>query len=226
MQINIYTLCRSGNHAVIFWLMNNLCTITDKIDVCCYWNDEKKVYYYNNCSRFNYFYLTDFNYLIKSYEDIYPPDLKYDDNVNVVILRDFPNFMASRYQKYKPSLGLNSSYLESYDDIKNLWIKFGSDVIDGKVIGIIYNKWLLDKVYRDKISDLLGIANVVDDTSVVANIGHGSSFCGLQLEADKNNYLNRFTKDVFGDNVDLYEKIKYDMDNDSSIKRINDTLFS
>lgn len=226
MDINIYTLCRSGNHAIIFWLFNNLCPVTDEIEVCCYWNSDKGVYYYNNCSRYTYHKIFNYNYIIRSYEDL--SEINYDEkSKNVIILRDFANFIASRYKKYNPSLGLDSTYLQSYEDVKKQWIGLGNDIINNKsIIGIIYDKWVLDKSYRDKIGESLGISNVLDNTSVVANIGEGSSFCGLKLEDDKNSYLQRFNPDVFSSNPELYERIKNDVENDEGIIKITKLLFT
>ena len=69
MSYNIYTLCRSGNHAIIFWILDNIAPITSKIDGCCYWNEEKELYYYNNCNHINYNFVK-CKYLFKSYEDM------------------------------------------------------------------------------------------------------------------------------------------------------------
>lgn len=245
-RYEIYTLCRSGNHAIIFWLIDNICKIDKKYDGMCYWNDDAKLYYYNNCNHINYNnFMSDYNYLLLSYEDA---DIIENKNTNIVesknitgtdtiegvtnkvivIVRDYLNFMASRYKKYGCKLGLNDSYLQDYKQIKNLWIKLCNDIIAGKAVGIIYNKWLISKEYRDEVSLVLNIPNINDNTSFVSDIGEGSSFCGVKLENDKNNYLNRFDPSLFkgdGQGLDLYEMIKYDFDNDLDIININKILF-
>ncbi|ARF10951.1 hypothetical protein Hokovirus_3_224 [Hokovirus HKV1] len=229
-NLEIYTLCRSGNHAIIFWLIHNICDIEklQKYDGMCYWNDDCKLYFYNNCNHINYnYYVDNYNYLIKSYEDINNMNNTNDTNntnKKIIIVRDYCNFLSSRYQKYNNLLGLNSSYLQNYDDIKNLWIQLCYEIINNNAIGIIYNKWLLDKDYRDNIGKIINIPNINDNITYVSDIGEGSSFIGVKLD-DNNNYLKRFNKDLFVNNIELFEKIKYDFENDKDIKYIHDTLF-
>jgi len=225
MDLNIYTLCRSGNHAIIFWLINNICPIEDSIQGACYWNTTEKLYFYNNCNHIPYYFVTDYKYMIKSYEDMNFEDSNIGVN-NIVIVRDFTNFIASRYKKYGNNLGLNDSYLLKYEQIRDLWINLCNKVINNKAIGIIYDKWVISKDYRDSISNRLGIENSVDNTSFVSDIGEGSSFCGVQLEKSCDAYFNRFTKDLFANNYDLYEKILDDYENNKEIKNIREILFN
>jgi hypothetical protein len=167
--------------------------------------------------------VSNYKYLIKSYEDM---NIKPDEKNVVIILRDFTNFIASRYKKYGGKLGLNYSYLQDYEEIRDLWISLCNKIIEDKdTIGIIYNKWLKSKDYRDYISRKLGIENTVDNTSIVSDIGEGSSFCGVKLECSNEAYLNRFSSELFVDNKELYNKIMYDYENNESIKKIRKILF-
>lgn len=226
VNLTVYTMCRSGNHAIIFWLINNICPITDSIQGCCYWNSEHKLYFYNNCNHLDYTFIKDYQYQIKSYEDTMIKNS--DDSIKIVILRDFTNFIASRYKKYGKNLGLNDSYLQNYEEIRDLWINLCNEIInDQNVVGIIYNKWLTSKEYRDSVGDKLGIPNINDNINIVSDIGEGSSFCGVKLEESNIAYLNRFSKDLFRDtDYELYEKIIKDYECNESIKNIRNTLFN
>lgn len=223
MDLNIYTMCRSGNHAIIFWLIDNICEIKKSITGCCYWNDDEGMYFYNNCNHILYNFVNPHKFIIKSYEDI-----TIDKNLPglIIIVRDFTNFIASRYKKYGGDLGLNNSYLQNYAEIRDLWIELCNTIItNDTVIGIIYNKWLIDKEYRDNIAEKIGIKNINDNISIVSDIGEGSSFCGIKLEESNTAYLTRFNKELFHDDYELYEKIMYDYENDKEIQKIRSLLF-
>jgi len=216
--IDIYTLCRSGNHAIIFWILENLGGINKKIHNCCYWNDVTKIFFYNNCNHIKYNIVKQYNYLIRSYEDIY--NNKTNNNIKVIIIRDFLNLLASRIKKYGVNLGLNSSYIQNYNVLKEMWKNHCKEITtNNKVIGILYNKWLLDKNYRDNISNKLNIVNKYDNTNIVSTIGEGSSFCGINLEKVKEAYLQRYKL------VNIPINIINDIKQDNELIQLNLELF-
>lgn len=192
---NVSTLCRSGNHAIIFWMMNNIAKYTKFINGCVYYNPEESIYFYNNCNHINYTFIDDFNYMIKSYEDA--PYEKVKDRMNdgkkIIILRDFMNMLASRFKKYNTSLGFDHTYLQKIEDIIYAWKTLAKEsLLNEDIIFILYNRWLVDEEYRNDISDMLDIENKNDDTTYVSHIGEGSSFCGLKREHSKINYVDRY----------------------------------
>lgn len=217
-KLLIYTMCRSGNHAIIFWILENLGGTNEMIKDCCYWNRSNSVYFYNNCNHISYNFMNQYNYMLKSYEDmsVHPVTI---DNKPIIIIRDFLNLISSRYKKYGDKLGLNWSYLQDYTKIKNLWKEHAKLIQSNKAIGILYNKWVVDKDYRDKVGEELGIPNIMDKTDYVSTIGEGSSFNGVALETDKKNYLNRF------ESISLPEKIKMDLLQDDELIQLNNGLF-
>ena len=217
----VYTMCRSGNHAIIFWILENLGGCNEKIDGCCYWNNDNKVYFYNNCNHIKYFYLNNYEYMIRSYEDDFIDKLKNSNinNKNIVILRDFPNLITSRYKKYGEKLGLNWSYPQDIELIKKIWKNQAKSIINNESIGILYNKWVVDKEYRDKIGVILDIPNNKDKIDYVSNIGEGSSFCGVKLENDKTDYLNRYKT------INLPEWIITSMISDDELVHLNKEIF-
>ncbi len=207
-------MCRSGNHAIIFWLIDNLGGYKQEIDGCCYWNNESMVYFYNNCNHINLSLLPNYNYQIRSYEDT-----NKEYNNKIIILRDFINMFASRFKKYGEKLGFDNTYLQDYQQIKKLWIELAKEIIEGKAIGILYNRWLVEKHYRDFISKQLDIPNINDNIDHVSKIGEGSSFIGDKVEEDKNNYLTRYKQ------VEIPEVILNDIKNDEDLIELNKKLF-
>lgn len=186
-------MCRSGNHCIIFWMIDNMGGIRDRREGTVYWNSDNHLYYYNNCSRFQYNYITNYNTLIKSYEDMYNKKPLEDNTTKIIILRDFLNMASSRYRKYNPNFGLDWTYFESIDQIIHHWKLLANEIINNdNIVGILYNKWLSDKKYRDNISEKLNILNHIDNTDIIPVIGEGSSFKGVQLEDDKNKYNERY----------------------------------
>lgn len=220
----IISMQRSGHHAIIFWLLENLGGYKSSISNNCYWNDETKVYYYNDCNHMRYSFIENYKYLFTSFEDIYACINRNSDDKIVIILRDFINMFASRYKKFGDKLGLNNYYLQNLDEIIKVWKQHAKTIIENynnnNVIGILYNKWLLNKNYRDEICEHFGIKNQKDKIDYVPTIGEGSSFIGQKLEEKKENYLNRY-KNI---NIPSYIliKIKYD----DELIELNKILFN
>ena len=212
----IYTMCRSGNHAIIFWILENLGGTDKSIENCCYWNDKTKVYFYNNCNHVSYHYVNSYKYMIKSYEDVNANG----SNKIIIILRDFVNLIASRYKKYGEKLGLNWSYPQDLNKIKGIWKQHANLILSDKnVTGILYNKWITDKEYRDNISVELKINNIKDKTDYVSTIGEGSSFSGIKLESSKNNYTERYRQ------IEFPKYIIENITNDNELCELNKQLF-
>lgn len=221
MIYEIFTMCRSGNHCIIFWMLDNLGGIKEKYEGTAYWNHDKLLYYYNNCSRYAYTFINNYRNLVKSYEDVYYFKTPDENTKKIIILRDFLNMVSSRYKKYNPKLGLDRTYLESIQQVINLWKVLANECIsNSNITTILYNKWILDKSYRDSISDKLGINNEFDNTNIVSCIGEGSSFKGVNLEEDKNVYNERYKL------IDLPESMKNIILNDTELLELNKKLFN
>lgn len=219
-NIHVYTLCRSGNHCIIYWFLNNCGGITHKRENYIYHNPKFGLYYYNNCNHLKHKYASEYNILIKSFEDVREVPIS-KNFTTVVIIRDILNTISSRYKKYGDKLGLNKTYLQNIDDIIRSWKIMAKKIInDTNIIGILYNKWLTDSKYRDIISVKLGKYNKNDNTEYVPNIGHGSSFCGVKLEDNKNNYLERYKA------VKLSKNIIERMKTDKELLSLNMKLFN
>jgi hypothetical protein len=212
-QINFYGLARSGNHAVIFWILHNLSKEIVEISKHqqIYADKEKRVCFVNNAinciSDFrNKFDASSYTYVLKSYEDI-------DGSEGFVIVRDFLNLVCSRYKHYGEALAYRSQYCVGLENVIALWKKH---VLSSEVVS--YNGWLNSKEYRDKVGEKLDIPNINDKTDYVSTIGNGSSFGGVRL-FDKDNYLRRYQQ------IKLPQHMIDIILGDFELVRINSELF-
>jgi len=205
-NLNFYGLIRSGNHAIIFWMLHNLGEIREIKDVkkLFYKESYRKFwytgynYYFNNVTRSQVInFPREYNLLIKSYEDIIPDSTSEN---SFIILRDILNGIASRHKAYGLGLAPNNKYLTDIDVIIDMWKKH-FEIILKKQNGIIYNKWVIDKKYRDEVSIKLNIPNKIDDISFVPYIGYGSSFILFNKEPDNYSYLTRYMQHKLPDEI-------------------------
>lgn len=226
-NINFYSLCRSGHHAIIFWVLNNICEMNESYKDYFYFNKTKGVYFYNNNTIFtldflrknydkNFNYPIDYNLLVKNYEDV-----KFNiGNDNYLIIRDFLNLLCSRYEKWGLELGYDLKNIRSLEKLIEYWKQHAYHVMSNPKNTIIYNKWIFDKNYRDEISNNLDVSNTIDNTNYVPKFAGGSSYIGEKKESEEINYLNRFYKtnlpDFFWDII-----IK-----DEELLKINRDIFS
>lgn len=183
LSINFFALKRSGQHAIIFWLLNNLhCNLEtyqikgvksflDKTKKICYMNDDI-------IGRKTDETIKNYKVLIRNFED---KVFFSSANLNKTIIRDIVNTLCSRHAHSV----LSGSLIDDFDRIVTLW----KDYINRDYI--LYNRWLLDKKYRNKVSSDFLVENK-DNISFVSSIGGGSSFMGTNLEKDRRNYNQRY----------------------------------
>lgn len=206
MTHNIFTLCRSGNHAIIFWIMNNYSTIIDDVPGVLYHTSDDSMCFINNYNHTNFSKDgLDYNNLLISFEDYLPDNLLNDD---FIVLRSFYNTLASRYKIWKPKLGIHDQqYIHELQDLIRYWKTLARLAISSKQY-IYYDRWLVDKEYRDYIMNkLFNRMNISDNTLFVPDIGVGSSYIGKQKEPLVNNYLTRYeTTDIPDSWRNLIEK--------------------
>jgi hypothetical protein len=209
VNFEIHSIRRSGQHAIIFWIINNLGGFNQKLDTFIYWNDKTKVYYYNDCGDHKYPYVDSYNYLIRNYEDCW----FYNQNKPIIIIRDFINLLASRIKK-------NTFNNLDIDSLITLWKCHAKMILKKKAIGIIYNRWLIDQKYRNKISKKIGIPNFFDQIDYIPEVGQGSSFSSLEPETDKLNYLKRYKM------VEIPQEIIDKILEDHTLLKLNKILFN
>ena len=127
--------------------------------------------------------------IIKTFESKHPSIYSSDKDLNVIILRNPFNILASSL-KYKENGG-KSSDVRSDEYLLSLWIIYANEylgitnIIKNKIL-ILYDFFILDKNYRNKISNLLNFSSDID-ILITLEMGGGSSFNNI----DKN-YLHRY----------------------------------
>jgi hypothetical protein len=209
---NLYTLCRSGNHAVIAWILRNVSRaqfqkLRGQTGLFAFCNREEGIFFRNNmnhCQRdLNGFRLPPkdkIQFQLDSWEDCIIPVA--DGVPRIVVIREFGNLLASRFKKYygprdsKGCLGLpKQRYLHTIQELITTWKNHARAVASGNVVGVLYDKWVVDKEYRDGVMERLGgRTNTKDDRTLVADFGGGSSFVGSRRENDASSYLRRWER--------------------------------
>lgn len=142
--------------------------------------------------------------IIVSVED-HPPDLVPfagpRDLTHVLVLRDPANLFASRVRKARKVV--NPAYAEPYlrERLVPLWKSYAREFIGttrrlDPLVGVHFDTWFADELYRRRISEQLGLA--FDDTGFgrVSREGGGSSFDGTQYDgaAARMDVLDRYSR--------------------------------
>jgi hypothetical protein len=183
VKLDIYAHRRSGHHAIIFWIINNFGGFTETYASRVFYNKETGLYFYNDNSNYEYSLLPyEHKIEIRNYEDVLPTEPK-----KIIIMRDFLNTLASR---------LSHIHLQKQTNIAEvikLWKSFCQLILTGDYYPILYNKWLMDKDYRDSIAKELGSPNL-DDRSYVNDNAGKSSYTGVVVESNPKEYLERYKK--------------------------------
>jgi hypothetical protein len=220
---NIYTLCKSGNHAIIFWIIHNLggYSMDDSIKEVVYRSKDNNLCFVNNINHRvkrtpDLNSLLNYNKLLISNEDAYPQTL---ENNDIIILRDFYNTLASRYKLFKPSLGIpTQKYIHDLPTFIKYWKYLASLALSSQQF-IYYNTWLTNKNYRDNVMRKLFMTkNAVDNIDFVPQIGSSSSYIGKQKENDTNSYLSRYKT------TNLPEEWRNIVDSDIELQELCDQL--
>lgn len=190
----IHGLSRSGNHAIIYWLIHNIVDSIEELGGGIYIDKERKLCFINNFNTYEGPFKINFPHdlfpvVIKSYEDT-----EFIKNTSAIILRDFGNLLASRYAKYYKNICLNNKYICDLLRLIEVWKQHTTS----QKKTILYNQWLVSKDYRDKVSlEILGINNLIDRTDYVSSIGDGSSFDDTYIKQENIEYLTRYKKIKF-----------------------------
>jgi len=214
-----YGLRRSGNHAVLEWLLQNMGGSGERkvvshrrlmaVNDAAYINE---INTFESIEALNeHCELGDKNYkkLIVSYEDVsldyvLPPVVGYKP---IVIIRDITNLFASRYKK-GISYGHPYDYGEMRIDEKsvNIWKEHATAGLNDGAILIQFEKWVDSKEYRDEISTIFDCYNY-DITDTMTVFGEGSSFSG-QRKPTSEELKNRANQIELPE--DVQERIKQD----------------
>ncbi|MCC5931178.1 MAG: hypothetical protein JJU28_18160 [Cyclobacteriaceae bacterium] len=226
-KLIIFTgLKRSGNHAIINWI------IGQEPGVIGFYNDlpiEKSMFKGQMESHFSIVKTKFPASVICSYEDKLPKDVFSNKNINhikktfghfqsiikIILIRDPFNYFSSRMHHHN-NIKLFSDNPETLLDNINKWKIYARTIIMDKNIHnylfINYNDWVLNLQYRKKISTLIGVK--FNDIRFLeqSKYGKGSSF-----QMNNREFLSRWKKsrnlkiykDIFKDKelIELYTQL-------------------
>lgn len=194
-------LRRSGNHAVINWLLAQL------QGPICFNNNMGHRHPPENTPIKKLLWHGRGDYrLVVSHEDKalerqlldYREDYfgKSNEQFQILILRDPFNLLASRYA-WKDEQGKRFREDSAYrTSIIDLWKSYAHKYLEwertGAGIGINYNQWYVDKAYRKEIAERLGLRFTDKGRDEVKIYGHGSSFDGTQKKGGELKVLERW----------------------------------
>ena len=198
---------RTGNHAIINWLLHQL---KGGYSFC---NDiAPSQFPFDSRFKESKFRPNTKNLLV-SYEDHSVENVileplntlgEYSQRTSILLLRNPFNLFASWYRWDEP-LGVKFRENESYrKEMIDLWKSHARFWVSNKgpeVIGIFFDKWVDDKMYRQQISKQLRLNFNDNSIKKVKGYGGGSSF-EKNLNSNVNNRSELY-KDVpfFKDNV-------------------------
>lgn len=215
---------RGGSHAVVNWIRGHFNSedliFLDKLDHAIVRKDcfvkkasNKSVIYR---MQDNFFksgpYLND-EFLDKQYDKIGKPLNAY----NLLILRDPYNLFASSLKKKKNWINSGRSkpgdrYDVSTETWISVWKRFAKEFIgetehlkmrNREKICVSFDKWFLDKEYRESISKSLNLEFTDRWKNKVTGHGEGSSFDGVSFDGKGSNMnvMNRWKK--YTDSVEM-----------------------
>ncbi len=199
-SLAIYGMRRSGNHAILEWLIKNLSGTNERHVIkhslitsgdSCYLNAINE--YNQSPSLFIDFYFAKSTYknFVVSYEDVSDKyETAYTTNFKkIVILRDILNVVASRYQKLLSGdpkfriLEINNFFFQN-------WIDHANAASRGVRI-LKFEDWVSSKDTRDEIAKELNCINI-DNLETISHHGDGSSFSGTKYIPSANELSNRW----------------------------------
>jgi hypothetical protein len=222
--IEVYGLRRSGNHAIIAWLLHNLNesedlnlhqlisptpeegfisqTIGNIIhlnDLASPWASQTGTYVRGLIDAY---ISIDKNIVLLSYEDVDYTFSLYEVGPSYKFLKDSTKIVITRdiLNIVSSRLKKNKTGFKVNKTLFDRWLVNENISNNGTLIR--FEDWLISKDYRDRIANILGLDNK-DITDHVSNAGGGSSFKDQKSgKIDKNALLNR------SNSIDIPKEIK------------------
>lgn len=200
MKIRIFAHSRSGHHAFINWLINQLNGSTIFHNNCMKgWENKKlienkkkglikhgKFPYKNHIYSFEYFNLNNYNkYNFNGWDGEY---------VDILFLRDYYNWLAS---SYKIKNGNEPRFINKWKNFRDeieipiidLWKQYAEEYLNKEIlpketINVNYNEWFKSKNYRKNFCDKLNLSFTDKGIENVSSFGGGSSYTKLSFRKD------------------------------------------
>ncbi len=204
-EIRVVGIKRSGNHAIINWILRQ-CP-----GPSIHFNDVKPEHPFDPTKTTAKKIKTEYCTVVYSLEDrllqtvssknVYPQRLNsiaVRERLDLLILRDPYNSLASRYKRSKVS-ATKSIYAIGLS-IPELWVSYAREYLgESSFLGrhkivVNYNRWCQSKSYRKELASTIGLDFTDDGYNEVPHYGQGSSFDKelLNHRANKMNTLDRW----------------------------------
>jgi len=211
--IIIVSMKRGGQHAIINWLAHQIDEEVHHYNCCVFHNEneiiptrgdwvieykdgKKTDFLKTNRKRTINMLTMPEKQLILNFEDFSVEDvvskLKFNDYILIVIIRDAFNMFASSLKWVR--VNKNNHGVNYYKNNHKARVQKILGHYASKNTTINYNKWVVDKEYRDTICSWYNLQNNEKGVKEVSNIGLGSSFDGQKFDnnADKMKVLERY----------------------------------
>ena len=203
MKVAIYSLSKSGHNAIANWILAGLNPNFD-YSVCHYDTLNPSNTYYVSKDRLGIdskqFLKTENTFMILEDFDILRQTVEAD--IQILILRDYPNFWASLYKFIKDN-PMHRDMLRI--DFGKMWHEYYEEFIgrtrifNEQLITISYNDWFQSPHYRELVFGELSRLRMPmgfppQGLGTVTKQGYGSSFDGFEYQhsPQKMNVLTRY----------------------------------
>jgi len=215
LEIRIMAMMRSGQHAVIDWLLNqlpgNVVYINDILHPDC-----DKYHHIKLCNENTDFFIFNIEDRFLAAGDEEADRMVFNHMApkkRILIIRDPYNMFASRYARETARTNPITGELQhpeiskcSWTPLKGwtspaairCWKDHAVEAIKPRITDVVinYNKWFADIEYRKTIAHGLNLNFTDKGIDKINEIGEGSSFDGVkyQDQASKMNVLSRYKR--------------------------------
>ena len=148
----------------------------------------------------------------------------------VLIIRDFPNWLASRVRYHEVARAEFPSFSQIVR-FAQLWTIYAREYLgetnflrDVSLVTVSFNKWVRDDSYRCEVLESMGIKLKDNSTSYVPGAGGGSSFDATLLSG-KAEQMQVFDRWKYLENRKLIEGIPEFHRQLGEINRLNNEIF-
>lgn len=235
MKIRIFAHSRSGHHAFIYWLVNQL---------------EGSVIHHNNCmdgwekgilnpikGKSLQYGKKPYKHKIYSFEYLNLNEyVKYDfaswneEYIDILFLRDYYNWLASSYKLGDKRFDREWKNVRGETEIPiiELWRQYAQEFINRQklkenTIFVKYNDWFKSKNYRKEICDKLNIKFTDVGLNKVSNFGGGSSYSKYSITSNAQNKLK--TTQRWKNHKNDTNYIRH-IENNMDIVKLNNEIFN
>jgi len=212
-KICFYSLRRSGHHAIMNWFQSNVKGSTKLVNNIASQNWDVKninisehiIENMQNCDAF-FCNIEEYNFSNKKFEN-------FVEGVQCepfYVFRNPFNMMASRI---KSSMSIETIDNEN-NSLKTLsyWKSYAKMFIEKKENIFCFDYWFLDKNYRQKMAEIMGVEYSDVSINQVLDYGYGSSFDNRKFDGK-------------AQQMNVMQRYKYFIDNPKFMKLFDDEIY-